>query len=81
MTALFGFLELFLVLPIIAIALLGTVFWVWMLIDCAVHEPNQGNEKIVWILIILFTHLLGAAIYFFARRPARITESGSRPPY
>lgn len=78
MTALFGFLELFLVLPIIAVALLGTVFWVWMLIDCAIHEPNEGNEKIVWILIILFTHFLGAAIYFFARRPTRIAGGNNR---
>jgi prolipoprotein diacylglyceryltransferase len=51
--------------------LLGSLFWLWMLIDCAVHEPSQGNEKIVWILIILLTHFLGATIYFFVRRPNR----------
>lgn len=42
-------------------------FWIWMLVDCIQHEPS-GTEKIVWILIIIFTGVIGAAIYFFVRR-------------
>ncbi len=64
-------LELLFALPLLAIALLGTVFWVWMLVDCAMHEPTEGSDKIVWVLIILFTHFIGAAIYFLVRRPRR----------
>ena len=67
--SLFGLL--FFVLGVVA-----TVFWIWMLIDCATKERNDGNQKIVWILIILFTHLIGAAIYFFVRRPTRMAETG-----
>ena len=52
--------------------LLGTVFWIWMLIDCAKNEPRKGNDRIVWVLIIAITHVLGALIYYFARRPERI---------
>jgi hypothetical protein len=55
----------------------GTVFWIWMIIECATKEPNQGNEKIVWILVIVFTHWIGALIYFFVRRPQRIAQFGS----
>jgi hypothetical protein len=51
--------------------LLGTAFWIWMIIDCATHERNS-TEKIVWIVIIVFTHLLGALIYFFVRRQGRV---------
>ena len=51
--------------------LLGTVFWIWMIVDCATHERNS-TEKIVWIVIIVFTHLLGALIYFFVRRRGRV---------
>ena len=58
------------------IALLGTVLWIWMLVDCAMNEPSTDNTKIVWILIILFTHVLGAIIYFLVRRPQRISETG-----
>lgn len=56
---------------------LGTVFWIWMLIDCAKNEPREGNDRIVWVLIIALTHVLGAAIYYFARRPDRIKQHGA----
>ncbi len=58
------------------IGLAGTVFWVWMLIECATKETDQGNTKLVWILIIVFTHLIGAFIYLLVRRPQRIAELG-----
>jgi hypothetical protein len=59
------------------LALTGTVFWIWMIVECATKEPSQGNDKIVWILIIVFTQLIGALIYYFVRRPQRIAQYGS----
>ena len=56
--------------------LVASIFWIWMLVDCATKEPDQGNEKIVWILVILFTHCLGAFLYLLIRRPERIRETG-----
>lgn len=53
------------------ILLLGTAFWIWMIVDCATNEPSGDNNKVVWILVIVLTHLVGAAIYFFVRRPER----------
>ena len=66
------------VLPLILleIGLLGTFFWAAMLVDCATREPNQGNDKLVWVIIIVFTSLIGAALYFFIRRPQRLIEVG-----
>ena len=55
---------------------LATIFWVWMIIDCATKEPSEGNDKIIWILVIVFTHLIGALIYYFFRRPERIKKYG-----
>lgn len=63
--------ELLIILLVIA----GTIFWIWMLIDCAIHEPS-GSDKIVWILIILLASFIGAAIYFLVRRPKRRAETG-----
>jgi len=57
-------------------ALVATIFWIWMLVEAATKESGQGNEKIIWILVILFTHWIGALIYFFARRPTRIRTLG-----
>ncbi len=53
------------------VIILGTIFWIWMLVDCATNEPAQSNDKVVWILVIALTHVIGAAIYFFVRRPER----------
>lgn len=71
----FAAIELLLIplffLAMISLGLAGTVLWIWMLIDCATNEPSEGSDKVVWILVILFTHGLGALIYLLARRPER----------
>ena len=54
----------------------GTILWVWMIIDCATKEPDEGNDKIMWILIIILTHWIGALIYLLVRRPQRIRALG-----
>lgn len=53
------------------IGILGTIFWIWMIVDCATNEPAEGNDKVIWILVIVLTHFIGAAIYYFVRRPER----------
>ena len=58
----------------IVVLLLGvgsTALWIWMLIDCATKEEEEGNTKVVWILIIVFTGIIGALIYLFARKLPR----------
>jgi uncharacterized membrane-anchored protein len=59
-----------------AIGVAFFLFWIWMVIDCATKEPSEGNDKIIWILVIIFLNWLGALIYFFARRPTRIRMHG-----
>jgi nitrate reductase gamma subunit len=71
--------ELLVLLFILFCAAIGigvTVFWIWMLIDCAMKESSEGNDKLIWILVILLTHLLGALVYYLVRRPQRIKELG-----
>tara|TARA_Y100000310_G_C20003940_1_gene499836 strand:- start:21 stop:287 length:267 start_codon:yes stop_codon:yes gene_type:complete len=48
----------------IFILILG-VFWIWMLIDCLKRNFKKDNEKLIWVLVLIFTHIIGAAIYFF----------------
>ncbi|HLA84395.1 MAG TPA: PLD nuclease N-terminal domain-containing protein [Thermoguttaceae bacterium] len=62
--------------PFFLIFLIGTIFWIWMLVDCLMKEPSEGNDKLIWALVIVLTHWIGAAIYFFVRRPKRIEEHG-----
>jgi hypothetical protein len=44
----------------------GSIFWIWMLIEAATKERTTG-DKILWVLIIIFTHVIGALIYFFVK--------------
>ena len=53
------------------IGVLLSVFWLWMLIDAATNAALDGTEKIVWILVIVFTHFIGAVLYFFIGRSKR----------
>jgi len=55
----------------------GTVLWIWMIVDCATKEPSEGNDKLVWMLVIVLAGLIGALIYLFARRPKRIEQFGA----
>jgi hypothetical protein len=57
-------------------ALLGSFFWLWVLVDCITKESNDGSNKIAWVLIILFTNFVGALIYCLVRRPQRRKELG-----
>lgn len=43
------------------------LFWIWMLVDCVLHESSEDHSKLIWLLIIIFTYIIGALIYFFAR--------------
>ena len=68
----FGLVELFVLLVVV----LGAAFWVWMIVDSATKESDEGNTRLVWVIIIVFSGCIGAAFYFFARRPQRKTELG-----
>jgi hypothetical protein len=55
----------------VIVGILASIFWVWMLVEAATSKSLQGTEKIVWVLVILFLHVLGAALYYLiARKPA-----------
>lgn len=68
-------LELVVILVVLVVGVFGTAFCIWMLIDCLTKEPSEGNDKLAWVVVIAVTHLIGAAIYFFVRRRARLAQA------
>jgi len=52
-------------LIIFALAIIVFVFWILMLVDCVKRNFKQDTEKIVWVLVIIFTGIIGALIYYF----------------
>lgn len=57
------------------VGLVGTAFWIWMIIDCATNEPSVGNDKVVWMIVIVFTQFVGALIYYFVRHTKRLEQA------
>ncbi len=60
MPIMFDFMETF--GPLLGVA--GTIFWVWMLIDC-LNRPQARPQRGWLFLLIFFTQWVGALIYFF----------------
>ncbi len=46
--------------------LLGFLFWIWMISECARRERHSG-EKILWLLLVVFAPFIGSLIYFLFR--------------
>ena len=63
-------------LLMLVIGLGGFVLWLWALIDCLNNEPSGGNDKLIWVIVILFAQFFGALIYLIIRRPRRIEQLG-----
>lgn len=66
--AFIGGWEILLLLVAFPLFLAFFGFWVWMLVDCIRSRALSDGEKIAWTLVMLFTHALGALIYFLAGR-------------
>ena len=56
---------MFFMLIIVILLVLGLIFWIAMIIDCAKRNFKKDSEKIVWILVLVFLGVLGAIIYYF----------------
>jgi hypothetical protein len=69
MVGLMGLPE-FVFLPAMAI---GFAFWLWMLIDCASNESREN--RVVWVLVIVFVNLLGAIAYYIVRKRQRTAQA------
>jgi len=67
---------LFFLLIVFVFGICGTVLWIWALVDCVKNEPETGNERLIWILLVALLHWVGALIYLLVRRPQRIQQLG-----
>jgi hypothetical protein len=61
---------------IVIILLVSLVFFVipiFALIDI-LRNDFEGNNKLIWVLVILLTWLLGAILYYFIGRNQKINK-------
>jgi heme/copper-type cytochrome/quinol oxidase subunit 2 len=52
------------------IGILAFAFWLWMLIAALSNEPTT-NEKILWVVLMIFLPVIGSLIYFIMRYRGR----------
>lgn len=65
------FKKMFLALPYFlessrGLEILGLLFWIWMIYECATRERNS-SEKVLWLLLVVLAPVLGSLIYFLVR--------------
>ena len=74
--------ELFFI-PFGLLALGLLVLWIWALVD-ALQVPDDSmyrtGNKLVWVLVIVLLHAIGAILYLAIGRPAGRTAPHSGPP-
>ncbi len=59
------------------ISLIGLVLWIWALIDALRNPALSDTQRVVWVLVIFFTQILGAIVYFaVGRKSSRSTLPG-----
>jgi len=69
-----GFGILWLLMVILAIAAFG--IWIWALVDAIQNPALDGTMRLVWILVIVLTHFIGAIVYLAIGRSRR-TPTGA----
>jgi hypothetical protein len=68
MHAISPLLALFFILPFGLLGLLWFVLWIWALIDAIQNPRLSGNERIVWVLVIIFVPIIGSLLYLLVGR-------------
>ena len=48
------------------LGVLGLLFWIWMIYECARREPASA-EKVLWLILVVVAPVVGSLIYFFLR--------------
>ena len=66
-----GLMSFLFIVPLLGIIVVASlfIFWLMMLIDAIKHSPEK--LKIVWVLVIIFTHIVGAFVYYFVEKKPR----------
>ena len=59
----------------VIIGILSFIFWIWMLVDCAKRE---FKDKLVWIIVIVITQIIGALIYYFVIKRKNVTNQNEQ---
>lgn len=49
----------------VVIGILAFIFWIFMIVDVVQRKFKNETDKIVWVLVVIFLHIIGALVYYF----------------
>jgi hypothetical protein len=82
-------IVVFMYIGIFVAAIAASIFWIVELIDVARRQFYDPNMKIVWVVVLIFTHFIGSLIYYFVgkgqgylpgQQPMMRPDGSSWPP-
>jgi hypothetical protein len=67
---------------LLILALVGTAFWVYSIVDCALQPGtrHRGVSKTAWIFIVILLPVLGGLLWFVIGRGRRPSAALRRAP-
>ena len=57
---------------LVLIVLAFLIFWIFTIVDVAKSKFSDDTSKIIWLLIVLLTGILGSILYWIFGRSGRI---------
>jgi len=61
------------IMTIVSVVLVGTLLMLIALIDI-VKSNFKGNDKLIWVLVVIFLHWIGALLYFIIGRKQKLQD-------
>jgi uncharacterized membrane protein len=58
-----GASEVLLIAGGVSLSILLIALWIWMLVNCIQRLTAGDNQMIAWLVVLLLTNAIGAAIY------------------
>ncbi len=68
--------------PLFLLAIAALIVWIWAIVDI-VKVPDEAmfraGNRLIWVVIVVFTQVIGAIIYLAVGRPSA-ADRALRPP-
>lgn len=74
----FAMMNPFLIIVLLVSMLIATIPTLIALIDI-LRNKFKGNDKMVWVLVVLFFNIIGAILYFVIGRKQKLKTSVYTP--
>lgn len=72
-----GMLGSIQILIVVAVAFIVLGFQIYALVDAIRSDFKGKNDKLIWILVILFLGLIGSIVYFIVGKEQKVFKTES----